>query len=69
MRKKSIKITIIEENILLNIETVENLYRYSKLVNIMLEEFNNPTILLEQVDREDFVDILYKNYKDEQIVE
>ena len=35
----------------------------------MLEEFNNPTILLEQVDREDFVDILYKNYKDEQIVE
>ena len=35
----------------------------------MLEEFSNPTILEEQVDQENFVDIMCKNYIDEQIIE
>ena len=54
---------------LLNIEIVENLYKNSELVNIMLEEFNNPTLLEEHVDQENFVDIMCKNYTDEQIIE
>ena len=40
-------VNVIQEDILLNIETVENLYKNSKLVNIMFEEFGNPTILEE----------------------
>ena len=35
---------IIEEKILLNIETVKKLYKNLELVNIMLEEFNNPKL-------------------------
>ena len=38
-------VNVIQEDILLNIETVENLYKNSELVNIMLEEFSNPTLL------------------------
>ena len=60
---------VIQEDILLNIEIVENLYKNSELVNIMLEEFSNPTLLDEQVDQENFVDIMCKNYTDEQIIE
>ena len=48
---------------------MENLYRNSELVNIMLEEFSNPMLLIEQVDQENFVDIMCKNYTDEQITE
>ena len=60
---------VIQEDILLNIETVENLYKNSELVNIMLEEFSNPTLLDKQVDQENFVDIMCKSYTDEQIIE
>ena len=35
---------IIQEKILLNIETVKKLYKNLELVNIMLEEFNNPKL-------------------------
>ena len=36
----------------------------------MLEEFSNPTLLEEQVDQENFIDIMCKNYtNDEQIIE
>ena len=35
----------------------------------MLEEFSNPTVLEEQVDQENFVDIMCKNYANEQIIE
>ena len=35
----------------------------------MLEEFSNPTILEEHVNQENFVDIMCKNYIDEQIIE
>ena len=38
-------VNIIQEDILLNIEIVENLYKNLELVNIMLEEFSNPTLL------------------------
>ena len=38
-------INVIQEDILLNIETVKNLYKNSELVNIMLKEFSNPTLL------------------------
>ena len=54
---------------MLSIETVENLYKNSDLVNIMIEEFSNPTLLEEHVDQENFVDILCKNYTNEQIIE
>ena len=43
-------INVIQEEILLNIETIENLYKNLELVNIILEEFSNPTLLEEQVD-------------------
>ena len=62
-------VNVIQEDILLNIETIENLYKNSELVNIMLEEFSNPTLLEEHVDQENFVDIMCKNYTDEQIIE
>ena len=51
-------VNVIQEDILLNIETVENLYKNSELVNIILEEFSNPTLLNEQVDQKNFVDII-----------
>ena len=35
---------IIQEKILLNIETVKKLYKNLELVNIILEEFNNPKL-------------------------
>ena len=35
----------------------------------MLEEFSNPTLLEEQVDQENFIDIMCKNYTNEQIIE
>ena len=35
----------------------------------MIEEFSNPTLLEEHVDQENFVDIMCKNYTDEQIIE
>ena len=35
----------------------------------MLEEFSNPTLLDEQVDQENFVNIMCKNYTDDQIIE
>ena len=54
---------------MLSIETVENLYKNSDLVNIMIEEFSNPRLLEEHVDQENFVDIMCKNYTDEQIIE
>ena len=44
---ESINVITIQEDNLLNIETVENLYRSSNLVNIMWEEFNNPMLLIE----------------------
>ena len=34
----------------------------------MLKKFSNPTILEEHVDQENFVDIMCKNYTDEQII-
>ena len=34
----------------------------------MLEEFSNPTLLEEQVDQENFIDIMCKIYIDEQII-
>ena len=39
-------------------EMVENLYKNSELVNIMIEEFSNPTLLEEHVDQENLVDIM-----------
>ena len=62
-------VNVIQEKILLNIETVENPYKNSELVNIMIEEFSNPTLLEEQVDQENFIDIMCKNYTNEQIIE
>ena len=35
----------------------------------MLEEFSNPTLLDEQVDQENFVNIMCKNYTNDQIIE
>ena len=62
-------VNVIQEEILLNIEIVENLYKNLEIVNITLEEFSNPTILEEHVNQENFVDIMCKNYTDEQIIE
>ena len=62
-------VNVIQEDILLNIETVENLYKNSELVNIILEEFSNPILLDEQVDQKNFVNIMCKNYTDDQIIE
>ena len=44
---ESINVITIQEDNLLNIETVENLYRSSNLVNIMWEEFSNPMLLID----------------------
>ena len=35
----------------------------------MLEEFSNPTLLGEEVNQENFVDIMCKNYTYKQIIE
>ena len=51
-------VNVIQEDILINIEIIENLYKNSELVNIMLEEFSNPTLLEEHADQENFVDIV-----------
>ena len=53
---------------MLNIETVKNLYRNSELIDIMLEEFENPKLLDEPIDQENFIDIMCKNYSDDQII-
>ena len=53
---------------MLNIETVENLYRNSELIDIMLEEFENPKLLNEPIDQENFIDIMCNNYLDDQII-
>ena len=53
---------------MLNIETVENLYRNSKLIYRMLEEFENPKLLDEPIDQENFIDITCNNYLDDQII-
>ena len=44
-------VNVIQEEILLSIETIENLYKNSELVNIMLDEFRNSTLLEEHVDK------------------
>ena len=43
---------------MLNIETVENLYRNSELIDRMLEEFENPKLLDDPIDKENFIDIM-----------
>ena len=53
---------------MLTIETIENLYRHSELINIMLEEFENPKLLDKPIDQENFIDIVCENYSDEQII-
>ena len=53
---------------MLNIETVENLYRNSELIDRMLEEFKNPKLLYEPIDKENFIDIMCNNYLDDQII-
>ena len=40
-------VNIEEKEILLNIETMKNLYRNSELINVMLEEFENLKLLDE----------------------
>ena len=35
----------------------------------MLKEFSNPMLLEEHVDQENFVDIMCKNYTNDQIIE
>ena len=35
----------------------------------MLEEFSNPTLLDEQMDQENFANIMCNNYTDDQIIE
>ena len=61
-------VNIEEQEILLNIETVENLYRNSELIDRMLEEFENPKLLDEPIDQENFIDIMCNNYLDDQII-
>ena len=53
---------------LLSIETVENVYKNSELINVMLEEFENPKLLDEPIDQENFIDIMCKNYSNQQII-
>ena len=61
-------VNIEEQEIVLNIETVENLYRNSELIYRMLEEFENPKLLDEPIDQEKFIDIMCNNYLDDQII-
>ena len=53
---------------MLNIESVENLYRNLEVINVMSEEFENPKLLNESIDQENFIDIMCENYTDEQII-
>ena len=53
---------------MLNIETVENLYRNSELIDRMLEEFENPKLLDEPIDKENFIGLMCNNYLDDQII-
>ena len=53
---------------MLNIETVENLYRNSELIDRMLEEFENPKLLDETIDQENFIYIMCNNYLEDQII-
>ena len=53
---------------MLNIETVENLYRNLELIDRMLEEFENPKFLDEPIDQENIIDIMCNNYLDDQII-
>ena len=53
---------------MLNIESVENLYRNLEVINVMSEEFENPKLLDEPIDQENFIDIMCENYTDEQII-
>ena len=53
---------------MLNIETVENLYKKSELIDRMLEEFENLKLLDEPIDQENFIDIMCNNYLDDQII-
>ena len=34
----------------------------------MLEEFENPKLLDQQIDQENFIDLMCENYSDEQII-
>ena len=61
-------VNIEEQEIVLNIETVENFYRNSELIDRMLEEFENPKLLDKPIDQENFIDIMCNNYLDDQIV-
>ena len=61
-------VSIEEPEIVLNIETVENLYRNSELIDRMLEEFEDPKLLDEPIDKENFIDIMCNNYLDDQII-
>ena len=61
-------VDIEEQEIVLNIETVENLYKNSELIDIMLEEFENLKLLDEPIDQENFIDIMCNNYLDDQII-
>ena len=54
---------------MLNIKIIKNLYRNYELVNIMLEEFSNPTLLVEQVNQDNFTYKMCKKYINRQIVE
>ena len=53
---------------MLNIEIIENLYRNSELINVILEAFENPKLLDEPIDKKNFIDIMCKNYSDDQII-
>ena len=57
-----------EQEVVLNIEFVENLYRNSELIYRMLEEFENPKLLDEPIDQENFIDIMCNNYLDDHII-
>lgn len=35
----------------------------------MLDKFSNPTLLVGQIDQENFIDIICKKYTNEQIIE
>ena len=39
-----------------------------ELINVMLEEYENPNLLDEPIDKKNFIDIMCKNYSDDQII-
>ena len=61
-------VNIEEKENLLNIESVKNLYRNLEVINVMSEEFENPKLLDEPIDQENFIDIMCENYTNEQII-